>query len=261
MKLVTKPMSETKLHLEYRGSGLPALVFLHYFAGSARSWRHVVDELADANRCLSLDLPGFGRSPPLPDYSVRTMVQATTGAVAVLDSYILVGHSMGGKLAMAYALARPRGLKGLVLVAPSPPTPEPMDESERSRLLARHGDRASAERIVRNITRHPLPAEDIETCIEDNLATCPKAWRWWLEAGSREDFASEMGRIDCPVLVLAGGGDPVIPPHVATSEVASRIRGAEYREIPGSGHLLPFEAPQEVSRAIGSFALQRHPGA
>lgn len=189
------------------------------------------------------------------------MVQTIAGMVADLDSYIVVGHSMGGKLAMACALARPPGLKGLVLVAPSPPSPEPMDESERSRLLASHGDRASAERTIRSITRQPLQAEDIATCIEDNLATSPEAWRWWLEAGSREDFASETGRIDCPVLVLAGGGDPVIPPHVVTSHVASRIRGAEYREIPGCGHLLPFEAPQEVSLTIGSFALQRHPGA
>jgi pimeloyl-ACP methyl ester carboxylesterase len=256
-------MDEAKVHFEDQGRGSPTLIFLHYFAGSCRSWNRVIEELADASRCLSLDLPGFGRSPPLPDFSIRTMVEATAEVIADLDldGYFVVGHSMGGKLAMACALARPPGLKGLVLIAPSPPSPEPMDESERRRLLASHDDRASAERTVRNITRQPLRAEDIATCIEDNLATSSEAWRWWLEAGSREDFASEMGRVDCPVLVLAGARDPVIPPHVATSDVASRIRGAEYHEIPGAGHLLPFEAPQEIAHAIGSFALQRDPGA
>jgi pimeloyl-ACP methyl ester carboxylesterase len=256
-------MDEAKVHFEDQGRGSPTLIFLHYFAGSCRSWSPVIQELADASRCLSLDLPGFGRSPPLSYFSIRTMVEATAGVIAELDldSYFVVGHSMGGKLAMACALAKPSGLKGLVLVAPSPPSPEPMDESERSRLLASHGDRASAEQTIHSIVRRPLRAEDIATGIEDNLATSPEAWRWWLEAGSREDFATEMSRIDCPVLVLAGGGDPVIPPHVAISKVASRIRGAEYREFPAAGHLLPLEAPQEITHAIGSFALQRDPGA
>ena len=256
-------MSEAKVHVVDRGGGSPALVFLHYFAGSSRSWRHVADRLVSASHCVCLDLPGFGSSPPLPDYSIRSMEQSIAGVVRGLglDRYVVIGHSMGGKLALACAIAGLSGLEGLVLVAPSPPSPEPMDEGERSRLLASHGDRSSAERTVRNITRYPLPAEDIGTCIHDNLATSAEAWRWWLESGSRENLVSSIDGIDCPVLVLAGGDDPVIPPRIVTSEVVARIKGSEYLEIPGSGHLLPFEAPQEVSRAIESFALQRHPGA
>jgi len=133
-------MNEPKLQIEDRGGGSPALVFLHYFAGSSRSWRHVVDRAANACRCVRLDVPGFGRSPPLPTYSVHGVAQVIGAAITRLrlESYALVGHSMGGKLAVAVALARPLGLAGLVLVAPSPPSPEPMDEGERSRLLASH---------------------------------------------------------------------------------------------------------------------------
>jgi len=179
-------MNGPKLHIEDRGEGSPALVFLHYFAGSSRSWRHVVDRAANACRCVRLDVPGFGRSPPLPTYSVHGVAQVIGAAITRLrlESYALVGHSMGGKLAVAVALARPPGLAGLVLVAPSPPSPEPMDEGERSRLLASHGDRASAERTIRTITRRPLQAEDVTACIEDNLGTSPEAWRWWLESAA-----------------------------------------------------------------------------
>jgi pimeloyl-ACP methyl ester carboxylesterase len=250
-------MNNIKLHFEDRGSGSPVLVFLHYFAGSSHSWKHVTDSLLDTNRCVSLDLPGFGRSPPLSDFSIHTVEQAVATFVLGLDldRYIIIGHSMGGKLAMACAIAKPIGLEGLVLVAPSPPSPEPMDEGERSRLLTSHGDRASAEQTIRNITRRPLRMEDIATCIEDNLATSLEAWIWWLKSGSRENFASEISRIDCPVTVIAGGNDPVIPTHVVISEVATRIKGARYLEIKGAGHLLPIEAPQEMSLAIKSFAF------
>jgi pimeloyl-ACP methyl ester carboxylesterase len=167
---VGRNMRQSILHDEDQGTGSPALVFLHYFAGSLRAWAHVSGRLANTYRCLRLDLPGFGRSPPLPPYSVQAVAQLVAGLIADLrlESYVLVGHSMGGKLALACAAESPPGLAGLVLVAPSPPSPEPMDESERNRLLATYGDRASAERTLRTITRRSLPAEDVAACIADN---------------------------------------------------------------------------------------------
>src|SRR3954452_22743430 len=102
-------MDEPKLSVEDRGEGSPALVFLHYFAGSSRSWRHVVDQAANACRCVRLDVPGFGGSPPLTAYSVHGVAQAIGAAITPLrlQSYALVGHSMGGKLALAMAPPRP----------------------------------------------------------------------------------------------------------------------------------------------------------
>ena len=226
-------MSRPILHLQDQGSGTPALVFLHYFAGSLRSWLHVTGDLSRTFRCLRIDIPGFGRSAPLPAYSVDAVAQVVATLIAGLrlDSYVLVGHSMGGKLALACAAANPPGLAGLVLVAPSPPSPEPMDEGERSRLLATHGDRASAEQTVRTITRRPIPTEDVAICVEDNLLTSPEAWHWWLAQGSREDITAEAGRVACPVLVLGGSDDPVIPPHVIAAEVMPRLgRRLPYRD-------------------------------
>ena len=92
-------MSEPDLHIEDQGSGSPALVFLHYFAGSSRSWIHVADGLSNASRCVRLDVPGFGRSPPLSTYSVSEVAQVVAAVIARLrlESYVLIGHSMGGK--------------------------------------------------------------------------------------------------------------------------------------------------------------------
>jgi pimeloyl-ACP methyl ester carboxylesterase len=258
-------MSRPILYEEDQGSGSPNLIFLHYFAGSLRSWVHVAGELTNTFRCLSLDLPGFGHSAPPPVYSLHAVAHAVALHIAGLrlDSYVLVGHSMGGKLALACAAADPPGLAGLVLVAPSPPSPEPMDERERNRLLATHGDRASAEQTVHTITRRPIPAEDVAVCIADNLLTSPEAWRWWLAHGSREDITAQAEQVACPVLVLGGSDDPVIPPSVITAEVIPRLADASRIEIAGAGHLLPFEAPQEVGGAIRSFVAERcrHMGA
>ena len=240
-------MDEPKLSVEDQGGGSPALVFLHYFAGSSRSWRHVVDQAANAGRCVRLDVPGFGGSPPLTAYSVQGVAQAIGAAIAPmrLQSYLLLGHSMGGKLALAMALARPPGLAGLVLVAPSPPSPEPMDERERT---------------LQTITRRPLPADDVAACIADNLRTSPEGWRWWLEGGSREDITAEVKEIAYPVLVLGGSDDPVIPPRVIAAQVMSVLPNAQRQEIPGAGHLLPLEAAQEVGLAIGAFAASLRDG-
>jgi len=247
------------LHLDDQGRGDPALIFLHYFAGSLRSWIHVSRDLSSGSRCLRIDIPGFGRSAPLASYSVHKAAQAITQLIEELrlESYVLVGHSMGGKLALACAAAEPPGLAGLVLVAPSPPTPEPMDERERSRLLATHGDRASAEETLHTITRRTIPPDDAAFCIEDNLLTSSEAWHWWLAQGSREDIAAQAGWITCPALVLGGSDDPVIPPHVIAAEVMPRLIDASRIEIAGAGHLLPLEAAEEVGTAIRSFVAER----
>jgi len=247
------------LHLDDQGRGFPALIFLHYFAGSLRSWTHVAEGLSSGGRCLRIDLPGFGRSAPLASYSVQKVAEAITRLIEELrlESYVIIGHSMGGKLALACAAADPPGLAGLVLVAPSPPTPEPMDERERSRLLATHGDRASAEETLRTITRRAIPPDDAARCIEDNLLTSATAWHWWLAQGSREDIAAQAGRITCPTLVLGGSDDPVIPPHVIAGEVMPRLIDASGVEIAGAGHLLPLEAPEETGTAIRSFVAER----
>ncbi len=251
-------MDAFELHHQSLGGGEPALVFLHYFAGSSRSWKHVAHALTARHRCVTIDLPGFGNTPPLSNFSVQAVADAIAAFIlhSDLGPYILVGHSMGGKLAMACATGRPSGLEGVILVAPSPPTPEPMEEQERNRLLASHGDRASAEMTLQFITRRPVTEEDKVICIDDNLRTSALAWHWWLASGSRENIASEIDRIACPVLVLGGTLDPVIPSHVITAQVTSRMPTSRYVQISGAGHLLPFEAPQELAGAIQAFAGQ-----
>ncbi|MBA3847467.1 MAG: alpha/beta fold hydrolase [Planctomycetes bacterium] len=231
------------------GSSHPTLLFLHYFAGSSRAWSAVIDRLCPTRRCIAPDLPGFGDSDPGGTrFSVDDQADAVARLIAglSLDRHVLVGHSMGGKIAMALAARRPPGLVGLVLLAPSPPSPEPMDEQGRSAALVAHGDRAAAEQTAQRIITRPVEAMIRQRVIDDSLRCSALAWRAWLSAGSREDLTARVGTISVPVTVAAGSDDHVLPPSVIERDVIRHFPGIRLEVIPGAGHLLPIECPDAV---------------
>jgi len=232
--------------------GGPSVVLLHHFGGSSRTWSEVIDRLRPEFRVVAPDLRGFGDSDPGEGQRVEEMAADVLELLGYLklSRYILVGHSMGGKVAQAVAARGPAGLERLLLVAPSPLSPEPMAQSERARLLRGYGNRAEAERTNRNIVAEALPSLLFERVVEDNLRTSRAAWRSWLEAGSREDLSSLAAKIAVPTLVLAGEGDPVMPVPLLQREVLSRIAGARLETLAGTGHLLPLERPLEVASWI-----------
>lgn len=239
-----------------RGEGKLTLVFLHYFGGSGRAWLDVMTRLERDCHCVAPDLRGFGGSSDVTsDYSVARAaddVQELTAALGIVD-YILAGHSMGGKIALRLAAKSPPGLRGLILVAPSPPTPEPMEEQARAQLLATHGSLVAAREAVAKITAHPLRPELLAQALEDNLQTSLLAWKWWLERGSREDITPEVTRIAVPILAIAGAKDPVIPVSLVETAIVERFATPPARILPDAGHLLPLEAAEALSNMIRPF--------
>lgn len=118
-----------------RGDGDSAFVFLHYFGGSVA---------------------------PTPGYTVKDMASDALklGRQLQIDRYTLVGHSMGGKIALAVAARAPAGLESLVLLAPSPSTAEPITAADRARLLGCHSDRDAARETACMITARPVMGAD-----------------------------------------------------------------------------------------------------
>lgn len=256
-------MSSTSidLYVSDRGTGEPALVFLHYYAASSRAWNGVVGLLESQNRCIAPDLRGFGdSSAPASGYAVRDYTDDVANLVRSLgmDRYVLIGHSMGGKFAMALAARRPPGLGALVLVDPSPPTPEPIPEPQRLHLLASHGDRLAMEDVIRSAAVTPLPKAIFQTAVEDNLRSSPAAWRAWLELGSRENIASEMPNICVPTVVLRGAEDPIMSKALLEREVVGRITGSHMIEVAGSGHLPPLGDPHAVATLVRQVVDSLH---
>lgn len=105
----------TRIHVTERGSGDMALVFLHYYGGSSRTWDGVADELADRYRIVATDHRGWGDSDaPASGYGIVDLAADAEGVIDALGlrRYVLVGHSMGGKVAQLIASRRPKGLQG-----------------------------------------------------------------------------------------------------------------------------------------------------
>ena len=228
----------------------PTLVLLHHFGGSGQQWLPVISRLESRFRCVAPDLRGFGRSRPGARPTVEAMADDLAVLTGRLPRFTLVGHSMGGKVALEFAARRPAGLERLVLVAPSPPTPEPIADTERARLLASYGSRTEALRTNRRIVARPLDESRLESLVADNLRASRQAWFGWLEVGSRQDLSLRAALVSVPVLVLAGERDPVLPPALLEREVVGRLEGARFVVAPGAGHLLPLEAPDAVCGAI-----------
>ncbi len=135
----------------------PTLVFLHYWGGSSRTWQPVRERLADWDT-FAIDHRGWGRSRSLPGpFSLAQLAEDTIAVLeaAEIEEYVLVGHSMGGKVAQLVASAAPAQLRGLVLVGSGPAKPAAMITSEipdgaftriRLRRVCRRGSRRGAHR-------------------------------------------------------------------------------------------------------------------
>jgi pimeloyl-ACP methyl ester carboxylesterase len=236
-----------------QGEGGPTLIFLHYFGGSSRAWRGTFAKLNGFARCIAPDLRGFGDSEAsTARYRMGNYADDLAALVEALKlkRYMLVGHAMGGKIALAFAARQPERLEGLALFAPSPPTPEPISDEERQRLLTGYGNRTVALETIQKASVRPIPTLELKTAIEDSLRASHTAWRAWLEQGSREDISMLLPYVNVPTLVVTGAGDTVIPFATLKTEVEQRIAHARTVVVPGLGHLIPLEAPQVVASMV-----------
>jgi len=246
------------LHVEDRGAGNPSLVFLHYYGGSSRTWKHVPAKLAPIFRTITIDHRGWGESDaPEQGYGLADLAADAEGVISALNlrHYVLVGHSMGGKVAQLMASRQPVGLAGLILVAPSPPSPMIMPAQAREVMAGAYASRAAVEASIDTmLTAKPLTAEDREQVIEDSLRGAPQAKAAWPRSTSLEDIAAQVGDIAVPTLVIAGALDRVDPPIRLRAELLPRIPQAVMHVLPGTGHLSMLESPDAVARLIADFA-------
>lgn len=245
------------LNMEISGSGATALLYLHYWGGSARTWRPVIDALPDDCTHVAVDLRGWGDSgKPDTGYRLADMADDVRGTIDALglERYVLVGHSMGGKLAQYLAADRPAGLLGLVLVAPSPPLPLPLDAAQRAVIAHAYDDAASiAATLDHVLTAGPLPQALRSQVVEDSLRGAAAAKRAWPHGAMAEDITDRARGIDVPVTVVSGELDRVDPPAALLTHLLPFIPHAVLETVPGRGHLLPLEAPQAVAHAIRRF--------
>lgn len=228
-----------------------AIVLLHYFGGAARSWDWMIPKLSDYGQVIALDLPGFGGTTPLKERNIPNFARHVLDEIRKkeIEKCVLVGHSMGGKIAlMASALDKEDRIEQLILIAPSPPTTEPMEEEEKKRML--NQNREEAEKTVEKSTVVKLNKEKLETAVQTQLEVDNLSWKWWIEEGMAHSIADVVKDLSIPVRVLASEDDPVMTPKVIEERVMPNLPGAELRSTKNIGHLIPMEDPEWTARMI-----------
>jgi len=236
------------------------LVASHSFGFSSREWIEVAGLLSDSYRTVAVDAPGFGQAADIGGYSMEEMATAFAQTVNELHltRYVLVGHSMTGKV-MAILASRAGARLGLaqppeklVLLTPTPLGREVGGEDLRQFLLAQTKTQADADRFVAERSFRPLPPHVHARAAEDYLLANRAAWEAWLNKGVYEDWITRSAPVTLPTLVIAAEHDPVWGLPVQQQLTMPHLADATITTI-DSGHLVPMEAPDELAALLRDF--------
>ncbi len=242
----------TKLNLRRGGQGAP-LLFLHGpqgFAGSDAA----VERLAQTYDVLAPDHPGFGTSDAadwLDDVPDLSFFYLDLLAALRLERVAVVGHSLGGWIALEMAVRSTARIRGLVLAAPAgiriigvPRADMFIVSPDELATLLFAGDGAAAWMAEQQGT-----PEHQDRLDKNRFAAAKLCWQPRLFNPKLEKW---LHRIDRPTRVLWGAEDKIIPPAYG-SRLAELIPGASLTVIPGAGHMLHVEAPQKFSDEAQRF--------
>ncbi|MDH2308114.1 alpha/beta hydrolase [Methylobacterium brachiatum] len=239
------------------------LLCLHFLGGSARSWAPFSRILEGIPACLPVDLPGFGDASGATGFSIAAMADHVAEVIRARAParFAIAGHSMGAKVALALARrsedgeAGLEGLTDLVLISGSPPSPEPIPDDRRAKMIAWiDADPEARQREARAFVQENVgTALDPETearAVADVLQAAPEAWKAWLEAGSREDWCRRIGVLRIPALILAGSEDADLGADAQTALMAPHLAHHRIVTVEGVGHLLPMERPEALAEIV-----------
>ena len=283
-----EPIVETRLELggvrsralEVTGTG-PPLVLLHGYADSADTWRPLLGELARQGRAaLALDMPGFGTAsrldreddvlPQLDRFAAAAVHHAATGAGSGSE-IVLAGNSLGGAVALRAAQRDQLPLAGVVAIAPA------------GLEMAGWLGIIEGEAILRAVLRSPLPVPeaivrgvvgrmyrafaflrpaDVPADVVDRFTSHGRSRRdairmlatgHRLRRELRDPF--DLARIGCPVMVVWGDSDIMVPPSGA-ERVLREVPGATLEVVELCGHCPQIEATDRLAGLLDAFPAQ-----
>jgi len=249
--------------LSYKSQGSASgstLVILHGLLGSSSNWRSIARRLSAQHRVFALDLPNHGDSPHVPRMSYPAMaadVRAFLDTHAI-DAATIIGHSMGGKVAMRLALDAPQRVHRLVVVDIAP-TPSHHDHLPWLRAMAdldlsRVSRRADAEHMLADA----VPDPGMRGFLLQNLTSTPGGFAWRVNLEAIE--ASLPALLDFPVdpqaqpfrgeslFVRGARSDYVLPEDEPV--ILELFPGAQIVTVEGAGHWVHAEQPERFLTAI-----------
>lgn len=238
----------------------PTIIFLHGLAGSKAIWANAIKNLKKTHYCIGLDLPGHGRSEKR-SYAYTPFFFASTlesfCKKLKLTSFYLAGHSMGGQIAIVFALRFPAMVKKLILVSPAGFEVFTEEDKATLRHLLSYTNAGAMDFTkmagpwtalnIPGMTENFAPEAVIKACAEGMLS---------------EPVFENLKNIQVPTLVIFGENDLHIPNKlvhhhsnatIIGTEGTKLIKNATLQIIPDSGHFVPIDQPVALLKSITGF--------
>ena len=270
------------VHHVYGGRGTPAVLFVHGLGSAGYlEWRFNLPVIGRSHRVYAPDLPGFGRSDkPADGYGIPLFARVLEGYIrAQRLEPVLVGSSMGGRVALEVALRRPEVVRKLVLVnalgvvRPNvglfyPLVVVPRVGEGLVGLMREALHRLPTRTIHHYARRYLGVAGDVERLLDESFLTAlremhsaegyPRAYASTVRAlANRESYQAgalleRLAATGLPVMLVWGEGDRLLP-LARAREAHRRLPGAHLEVIGGAGHAPQSERPEEFNRALEEF--------
>jgi len=252
---------QKKVAFEYQGEGTP-IVLLHGFCEDSTMWAEFKPLLSKKYSILTIDLAGFGQSGLISALSIGKMAEAVQAVLEHLsiERPILIGHSMGGYVGLAFAEQHPNTLRGLGLFHSHPFADSEEKITNRIktiRFIERHGVAPFAGHFVRNLFAADFVQQNatfVEDLIHQTSSHCSDA----VIAASyamlnRPNRSKVLTNLACPALFIVGKQDNAIKeadslqqlvlPQVASAHIFDDV-----------GHMGMFERPKATAAIVNQFA-------
>ncbi len=244
---------------EVAGSG-PALYMVHGIGSRKTTWNRMVEALSDSFTCVAYDLRGHGQSPvPAVPYSLDQLVADLEALRSMLghEQIHVIGHSLGGMIGPAYALAYPERTLSVGLLSTA--AGRTADDSARVKgVVARmrdEGIESVLNTLVGRWYTEPFAAANpaiIENRIEQVLTTPPDVFLSVFDVYAETEMAPWLSQVDVPCLVLTGENDPGCNPRLNTF-IDQELPNSELVILPELRHSIVVEAPDEVLAHLRPF--------
>jgi pimeloyl-ACP methyl ester carboxylesterase len=264
------------IHYEIFGSGPETLLFVHGLGTTGKSWHRLIPTLSPYFQCITLDLPGYGHSTKSNfPFSISFFAKKIAAFLDHLNLHqvIIVGHSMGGQVALEVALHYPDKAKGMVLFAPA--GFETFTKAGRDLILQWYTPELLKDLTPAQVRRnfeanfYTAPPE-MEEMIKERLAMMktpeydhfcmmiPQCVKGMLE----EPVFEYLENIKIPVLVYFGKNDKLIPSPLLRREVdtasiaekgTEKLSSGRLILLENCGHFIPMECPEKVADSCQQF--------
>jgi non-heme chloroperoxidase len=251
-------LNDFKMHYVECGQGSEAVVFVHGWVSSHRWWQPTLDRLPPSLHAYAIDLRGAGESEEVETGHTFQQYAEDLHQFAEalgLERYALVAHSMGGQIALQYALNHQDRLKALMLVDPVAASGNKIDPGIVEWCKTVQGQAESQRVIVQGAIPTPIAPAFMDQLVADAAAWGPILYNATLAEMARFNVLNRLGEIKVPTLVTWADKDTSVP-FASIVEVYTGIPGCGLEVWHGVGHSGPIEAPDRFADLLQRFLAE-----